>query len=59
MNMESSHRFTRSGDTAYGCIQTNLEEYQVGVVEGKVGVDVPVPQEGKHACMVEVLYSSN
>ena len=33
MNIESSHKFTRSGDTAYGCIEgVNLEQYQVGVV---------------------------
>ena len=36
MNIESSHKFTRSGDTAYGCIEgVNLEQYQVGVVGGK------------------------
>ena len=35
MNIESSHKFTRSGDTASGCIEgVNLEDYQVGVVEG-------------------------
>ena len=33
MNIESSHKFTRSGDTASGCIEgVNLEDYQVGVV---------------------------
>ena len=35
MNIESSHKFTRSGDTEYGCIEgVNLEQYQVGVVGG-------------------------
>ena len=35
MNIESSHKFNRSGDTAYGCIEgVNLEQYQVGVVGG-------------------------
>ena len=35
MNIESSHKFTRSGDTAYGCIEgVNLEQYQVGVFGG-------------------------
>ena len=35
MNIESSHKFTRSGDTAYGCIErVNLEHYQVGVFGG-------------------------
>ena len=32
MNIESSHKFTRSGDTASGCIEgVNLEDYQVGI----------------------------
>ena len=36
MNIESSHKFTRSGDTASGCIEgVNLEDRQVGVVEGR------------------------
>ncbi len=36
MNIESSHKFTRSGDTAYGCIEeVNLDQYQVGVIGGK------------------------
>ena len=35
MNIESSHKFNRSGDTAYGCIEgVNLEHYQVGVLGG-------------------------
>ena len=35
MNIESSHKFTRSGDTASGCIEgVNLEDYQVGVIGG-------------------------
>ena len=33
MNIESSHKFTRFGDTASGCIEgINLEDYQVGVI---------------------------
>ena len=32
-NIESSHKFNRSGDTAYGCIEgINLSDYQIGVV---------------------------
>ena len=32
MNIESSHKFNRSGDTAYGCIPNiNMTEYQIGV----------------------------
>ena len=35
MNIELSHKFNRSGDTTYGCIEgVNLEQYQVGVVDG-------------------------
>ena len=41
MNIESSHKFNRSGDTAYGCIEgVNLEQYQVGVVGGIGGSDL-------------------
>ena len=33
MNIESSHKFNRSGDTASGCIEgVSLEMYQVGVI---------------------------
>ena len=36
INIESSHRFTRSGDTASGCIEAvNIDDYQVGVLEGR------------------------
>ena len=32
MNIESSHKFNRSGDTASGCIERfNMTEYQVGI----------------------------
>jgi hypothetical protein len=32
MNIESSHKFNRSGDIAYGCIEgINLTDYQIGV----------------------------
>ena len=35
MKIESSHKFNRSDDTAYGCIEgVNLEKYQVGVIGG-------------------------
>ena len=35
MNIESSHKLTRSGDTASGCIEgVNMEDNQVGVVGG-------------------------
>ena len=35
MNIESSHKFTRSADTAYGCIgAVNMDDYQVGVMGG-------------------------
>ena len=33
MNIKSSHKFTRSDDTASGCIEgVNLEDYQVGII---------------------------
>ena len=35
MNIESSHKFTKSGDTASGCIEAvNMDDYQVGVAGG-------------------------
>ena len=37
MNIESSHKFTRSGDKAYGCIYgVNLTDYQIGVIGGSL-----------------------
>ena len=34
MTIESSYKFNRSGDTAYGCIEgVNLTEYQIGVID--------------------------
>ena len=36
INIESSHKLTRSGNTAYGCIEgVNLDQYQVGVIRGR------------------------
>ena len=50
LSIESSHKFTRSGDTAYGCIEgsaVNLVQYQVGVVGVKV--DSPIVElNGKY-----------
>ena len=41
MNTESSHKLTRSGDTASGCIEgVNMEDYQVGVVGGRQVITV-------------------
>ena len=35
MNIESSHKFNRFGDTAYGCIEgLDVTRHQVGVVDG-------------------------
>ena len=43
MNIKSSHKFNRSGDTAYGCIEgVNLEEYQIGI-EGGVQINKCTP----------------
>ena len=40
MNIESSHKFNRSGDTAYGCTVMNTYTHQVGVVGGNQGYEV-------------------
>ena len=38
----TGHKFTRSGDTAYECIKgINLEQYQVGVIGGKMIIMEP------------------
>ena len=35
MNIESSHKFNRSGDTAYGCIEgLDVSRHQVAVIGG-------------------------
>ena len=48
MNIESSHKFTRSGDTASGCIEgVNLEDYQVGVVGVTLRIVDPHNPESK------------
>ena len=48
MNIESSHKFNRSGDTACGCIEgINLEQYQVGVVEGSKRNVISSPKTSK------------
>ena len=47
MNIESSHKFTRSGDTASGCIEgVNLEDYQIGVVGVRQTRSSPAAQSG-------------
>ena len=41
ITIESSHKFSRSGDTAYGCIEgINLEHYQVGAIGVKVTLTI-------------------
>ena len=57
MNIESSHKFTRSGDTASGCIEgVNLEDYQVGVIGVNTEVVITDPPtvggEGKYNIVV-------
>ena len=43
MNIESSHKFTRSGDTTSGCIEAvNIDDYQVGVLGGRQYLVQPV-----------------
>ena len=47
MNIESSYKFTRSGDTASGCIGgVNLTEYQVGVIGAKESIVISQQNEG-------------
>ena len=41
MNIEASHKFTKFGDTAYGCIVMNMSVYQVGVIGGKLSSTQP------------------
>ena len=36
MNIVSSHKFNRSGDAAYGCIEKKLEACDIGVIDGKL-----------------------
>ena len=46
MNIESSHKFNRSGNTAYGCIEgVNVTENQVGVI-GATLISTIKPQMG-------------
>ena len=41
MNIESIHKFNRSGDTAHGCIEgVNLTGYQIGVIGGRQLMEV-------------------
>ena len=58
MNIESSQKFTRSGDTASGCIVgVNLEVYQVGVVpEARqlVTTDLKFGMQGGLVCICTV-----
>ena len=44
MNIESSHKLTRSGDTAYGCIEgVNLTDYQIGVIGSRRNIKKTTP----------------
>ena len=46
IKIESSHKFTTSGDTVYGCIEgVNLEHYQVGVLDGN---EIQGTRQSKH-----------
>ena len=37
MNIESSQKFNRFGDTASGCIEAvNMDDYQIGVMGGQI-----------------------
>ena len=55
MNIESSHKLTRSGDTASGCIEgVNMEDYQVGVVGG--GTKDMTEPTSKLLCLLPLLH---
>ena len=48
MNIESSHKFNRSGDTVCGCIDgVNLELHQVGVMGGRRKQLTTTPSKGE------------
>ena len=54
MNIESSHKLTRSGDTASGCIEgVNMEDYQVGVVGGRRLCTSDITTFGNLSCCQE------
>ena len=56
MNIELSRKFTRSGNTAYGCIEgVNLEQYRVRVIDGQQG-QLMVNPKGTY---VMTLYTCN
>ena len=47
-NIESSHKFTGSGDAASGCIgAVNMDDYQVGVFGGQILLQSTPTLEGK------------
>ena len=48
MNIESSHKFNRSGDTAHGCIEgVNLTQSQVGVI-GAMPISAVTSKTGRY-----------
>jgi hypothetical protein len=54
MNIESSHKFNRSGNIAYGCIEgVNLTDYQIGVFS-LVEVVPTVPTSKDHYFCIQV-----
>jgi hypothetical protein len=56
MNIESSHKFNRSGDTAYGCIEgVNLMDYQIGVFSlVEVVPTVPTSKHGYFCVQIDI-----
>ena len=57
MNIESSHKLNRSGDTAYGCIErVNLEQYQVGVVGGTLLMEELRTSETTEGMVIKTSY---
>ena len=57
MNIESSHKFNRSGDTAFGCIEgVNLTVFQVGVIGAKRRT-MQLQTEGNMKPLLHAIYS--
>ena len=56
MNIESSHKFNRSGNTAYGCIEgINMEQYLVGVINGRM--IMPTEEPNGTICLDNIIGS--
>ena len=56
MNIESSHKFNRSGDTAYGCIEgVNLTDYQIGIIGSYTSTSELTTCNGQYAVLLYII----